>query len=222
MVVEGTCGPGRTCIKVEGAKPSPDKVSFRFTEALQTDFCGSGDKAMHTTFRGNVIVELQPGIEGGRPVRGKVMNITLDFRPPSARRVVMAVRNERGQKAVAYLGLTIADETSPAAGGLRIAEARADSPAHKSGIAPGDVLLSFAGVNVTAVADIAAPAGANTVPVSVQRGDANLFRPADDIDPDYGAKLREAAESGVEIYALSTEVSPEGVKATELLPISLD
>ncbi len=56
----------------------------------------------------------------------------------------------------------------------------------------------------------------------VQRGDATRFRPADDIDPVYGAKLREAAASGVEVYALSTEVSPEGVRATGLLPVSLD
>ncbi|MBW2452872.1 MAG: NADH-quinone oxidoreductase subunit H [Deltaproteobacteria bacterium] len=172
VIVESTCGPGKTCIKIDGAKPSPDKVSFRFTEALQTQFCGSRDKAMHTTFRGNVIVELQPGVEGGRPVRGKVMNITLDFRPPSARRVVMAERNARGQKVVEYLGITIDDQTAPAAGGLRIAEVRADSPADKSGIAPGDVLLSIAGVNVTAIADIAAPSGAGAVPASVQRGEA--------------------------------------------------
>ena len=55
----------------------------------------------------------------------------------------------------------------------------------------------------------------------VQRSDGRSFIPADDIDPAYGARLREAAEKGVELYALSTEVSEKGVVATGLLPIHL-
>ncbi|RLB58479.1 MAG: NADH-quinone oxidoreductase subunit NuoH, partial [Deltaproteobacteria bacterium] len=172
IAVAASCGPGKTCIKVDGAKPSPDMVSFRFTEGLQTQFCGRGDKAMHTTFRGNVIVELPPGIEGGRSVRGKVMNVTLDFRPPSTRRVVMAARTDRGHKSIDYLGLTIDDQTSLAAGGLRIATVRDESPADKSGMAAGDTILSFAGVTVSSIADLGPPLGAREVAISVRRGEA--------------------------------------------------
>ncbi|PLX41867.1 MAG: DNA/RNA nuclease SfsA [Deltaproteobacteria bacterium] len=55
----------------------------------------------------------------------------------------------------------------------------------------------------------------------IQRGDGYSFKPADDIDPLYGKKLREAHSAGVEVYALSTEVSEKGVEATGLLPIKL-
>ena len=36
----------------------------------------------------------------------------------------------------------------------------------------------------------------------VQRGDCEVVEPADDIDPDYGAALREAAAAGVEVVAV--------------------
>ncbi len=53
----------------------------------------------------------------------------------------------------------------------------------------------------------------------VQRADGRWFEPADDIDPAYGQGLRRAMERGVEVYALGTRVSPEGVGVTGLLPV---
>ena len=55
----------------------------------------------------------------------------------------------------------------------------------------------------------------------VQRADGRSFEPAADIDPAYAAGLRRAAAEGVEVYALATRVSPEGVQATGLLPYRL-
>ena len=52
----------------------------------------------------------------------------------------------------------------------------------------------------------------------VQRADGRWFEPADDIDPAYGDGLRRAVEQGVEVYALGTRVTPEGVSVTGLLP----
>src|SRR4030095_17166798 len=52
ITVDASCGPGATCIHVNGAKPGPDKVTFGFTEGLQAQFCGAGEEATHTTFRG--------------------------------------------------------------------------------------------------------------------------------------------------------------------------
>jgi len=56
----------------------------------------------------------------------------------------------------------------------------------------------------------------------VQRGDARSFSPAEAIDPAYTKALREAQTKGLEIYAMGTEVSPEGVRFKELLPIILE
>lgn len=53
----------------------------------------------------------------------------------------------------------------------------------------------------------------------VQRGDVRELRPADAIDPDYGAALRQARDVGVELYALGAEVSLAGIYLVRRLPV---
>ncbi len=55
----------------------------------------------------------------------------------------------------------------------------------------------------------------------VQRADAGIFRPADDIDPDYGHLMRKAHKVGVKLLAVSCTVSPEGVRTEGLLPVDV-
>lgn len=57
---------------------------------------------------------------------------------------------------------------------------------------------------------------------SVQRQDCVRFVPADEIDPAYGSRLREAANAGVELYALAATISPEAIALDRLLPIELN
>ena len=54
-----------------------------------------------------------------------------------------------------------------------------------------------------------------------QRGDVDVFRPADAIDPEYGRLVREAARAGVELYAITGSVSPTGIKMSRRLSIEL-
>ena len=54
----------------------------------------------------------------------------------------------------------------------------------------------------------------------VQRGDVNEVRPADGIDPVYGATLREAMAAGVEALAYRADVSPEGIVLATPLPVN--
>lgn len=56
----------------------------------------------------------------------------------------------------------------------------------------------------------------------IQRGDVQAFKPADAIDPTYGALLREAAKRGVELYALAAVVLPTGVTLERAVPVLLD
>jgi len=56
----------------------------------------------------------------------------------------------------------------------------------------------------------------------VQRADGAAFAPADAIDPEYGAALREAAAAGVELLCYRAAVSPDAVRLTEPLPVRLD
>lgn len=53
----------------------------------------------------------------------------------------------------------------------------------------------------------------------VQRGDAVGVAPADDLDPDYGQGLREAASAGVELRALKCDISPVAITVTEEVPV---
>lgn len=55
----------------------------------------------------------------------------------------------------------------------------------------------------------------------VQRGEAESFRPADHIDPEYGRLLREASEHGVEVMAYRTRATPEEISIEKLLKILL-
>ncbi len=53
----------------------------------------------------------------------------------------------------------------------------------------------------------------------VQRGDAESFRPASQIDPLYGRTLAEAAAGGVQVLAYRAEVSPAGIEVAVPLPV---
>lgn len=55
----------------------------------------------------------------------------------------------------------------------------------------------------------------------VQRADADSVAPADDIDPEYGRTLREAARAGVELHALSARVLGDRIRVERILPIEL-
>jgi sugar fermentation stimulation protein A len=55
----------------------------------------------------------------------------------------------------------------------------------------------------------------------VQRTDVEIFAPAWDIDPKYGALLVDAFEAGVEIFPFQVKVSPTGIEPHRLLPMNL-
>lgn len=55
----------------------------------------------------------------------------------------------------------------------------------------------------------------------VQHTGAREVRPADDIDPRYGALLREAHAAGVEVLAWRTRISPEEMVLDEAVPVRL-
>ena len=55
----------------------------------------------------------------------------------------------------------------------------------------------------------------------VQRGDCDYFRPADEIDQEYGRWLRRAVKAGVEIWPYRAEVTPKEIVLTERLAMKL-
>ena len=55
----------------------------------------------------------------------------------------------------------------------------------------------------------------------VQRTDCDRMVPAADIDPNYAKALGDAVVAGVEVIALSTQISPKGVEIASEIPFSL-
>ncbi len=56
---------------------------------------------------------------------------------------------------------------------------------------------------------------------TIQRCDARAFRPAWEIDPAYSELLVRAVETGVEVYPLLFEATPEGITFLRAVPLSL-
>ena len=55
----------------------------------------------------------------------------------------------------------------------------------------------------------------------IQRMDARVFRPADHIDSDYGHRLRQAADKGVEVIAYDVRISLQGIELNRNIPCEL-
>jgi sugar fermentation stimulation protein A len=57
--------------------------------------------------------------------------------------------------------------------------------------------------------------------IVVQRGDAERFRPADHIDPEWGRRLRAALDQGVEAWVYRAELTLTTVTLGPRLPLAL-
>lgn len=156
-------------IQIEGAQLSGDKVSLVFSEGLQARFAGRGDDAIHTTFHGDVTVEIPRTSKGGLPVAGTVKGVTIDFLPPTPRRAVLEAREKEGARALEFLGIEVSADAPPA-GGLVVKSVRDASPASRAQIQPGDILTSFEGVKVLSVGDVIPSGHERRVRVGVRRG----------------------------------------------------
>ncbi len=56
----------------------------------------------------------------------------------------------------------------------------------------------------------------------IQRTDGTLFRPADEVDPVYGERLRAAAAAGVEILAYTVHAEPPECSVVGRVPVRLE
>ena len=55
----------------------------------------------------------------------------------------------------------------------------------------------------------------------VSRNDVARFRPADEVDAEYGKALRKAFKAGVEVLAYSTNVEPRSLELAHRLPVEM-
>ncbi|MEM7069705.1 MAG: DNA/RNA nuclease SfsA [Pseudomonadota bacterium] len=55
----------------------------------------------------------------------------------------------------------------------------------------------------------------------IQRNDGNIFRFAEDLDPNYVSAYRRAHKAGVEAIALTCKVSPNSIEVDEIIPVEV-
>jgi sugar fermentation stimulation protein A len=55
----------------------------------------------------------------------------------------------------------------------------------------------------------------------IQRMDAEIFKPADHIDPEYGKALRHAVKGGLEVLVYDVTIDLDGIKLNRKIPYEL-
>ena len=55
----------------------------------------------------------------------------------------------------------------------------------------------------------------------IQRMDAQVFKPADHIDPAYGRRLRQALKKGIEVVAYDVRINLQGIELNQKIPCEL-
>jgi NADH-quinone oxidoreductase subunit H len=138
-------------IVAAGTVVGPDRVEVSFREANEALFCGAGDRETHTTFEGDVEVAFAAAVRGASPIAGVLSGVTLDVRPSAS---ASDFEHEReGARALDWVGLRVG-ASARIGSGLPVEAVEPGSRAEASGIAAGDVIVTFDGVRVASVGDL--------------------------------------------------------------------
>lgn len=158
-------------IVVAGNVMAPDRIEMVVGEETQALFCGAADRALHTTFEGDVEVAFAAAARGAPPVAGVLSRATFDVRP-AARAGADAERDAEGERVLSWLGVHVSGGVAAGAG-LAVESVEAASRADRAGLAAGDVIASFDGVRVASPGDVLPAPGEHEASVGVRRsGDA--------------------------------------------------
>jgi NADH-quinone oxidoreductase subunit H len=155
-------------ITAAASSTAATKVSLLVSEELERRFCGFGDAAEHTTFRGTIETAFAPKIAGAPPITGVLGGVVLDVQPPAPAPEIALQRRREGERALDFVGLRIAGE--PAADGLSIEAVASDGRADRAGVVAGDVLVELDGVSVRSVSDAVPSGRARFIEIALRRG----------------------------------------------------
>jgi NADH-quinone oxidoreductase subunit H len=157
-------------VLVTGTVTGPEQVEVDFREAVQALFCGAGDRAVHTTFEGDVEVAFAAAAPGAAPVAGALRRAVLDVRPSAS--AVDRAHEADGERALEFMGLRLAPLGRRGLG-LAVEAVQIGSPADAASIAVGDVITTFDGVRAAAVGDLVPAPGEREATLGVRsRGTA--------------------------------------------------
>jgi NADH-quinone oxidoreductase subunit H len=152
-------------VVLPGVAVGPEEVEIAVNEPAEALFCGAGDRALHTTFEGDVEVAFSAAIAGTAPIAGTLHGVTLDVRPSATAAALDG--DAEGLRVLAFLGMRVVPNGGGA--GLRVESVDPGSRAQAAGIAEGDVLAAFDGVRVGATGDVVPAAGEREAIVGVRR-----------------------------------------------------
>lgn len=152
-------------IVAEGNVTSSDRVEIPYTDELESEFCGAGNEAVHTTFDGAVEVAFAATFVGAPPVAATLAHTSIDFRPPLRASNNAAADAER---LLAFAGIHRLDGDSQTSS-VSIAAVDSGSRAEAAGLLDGDEITAFNDVRVLSISDIAAIEGAPVARVRVRR-----------------------------------------------------
>ena len=127
-----------------------DLVSVPMTRALHGEFCGTGQDAAHTTFRGTIVVAFSPKNRGAAPVQGSLDNVVVDLTAPTLRGQDALRQAQSAERMARSLGIEL--EPNPPEGKLVLK--RATGRAAEAGLLAGDELLELDGLVLRSPADL--------------------------------------------------------------------
>jgi len=183
-------------ISASATSTSQNRISLILTEELQTRFCGRGDAADHTTFRGDVVAAFPARTSGAPPITGAVHDIALDVNGPAVSTEVQQAREKEAARALEFIGIEI--DPKSVHGPPRVSGVVVGGRADAAGILVGDLLVAVDGVNIRAPSDVGFSGATRLAKVSVRRG--RLKEPVErviDVQGFKPAAPRELALTGV-------------------------
>ena len=156
-------------VDVDAMVGSSTELDLPMNAPLVKLFVGTGDRAAHTTFSGDVTVAFAAATPAAPPVAGTLHDTWVDVRPPTPHRSVAEARATEGEQTLEFLGIK-PDPTPVVAGGVLIDSIEAGSRAEASRLLPADVITEFDGVRVLSTRDLAAVPGDRSAWLKIRRG----------------------------------------------------
>ncbi len=157
--------PEQARIRAPGNVLGQSRLELEITEELLASFAGTGSRADHTTFRGEVEVVFGSQSTSAPPIAATLQGVVLDIFPTGLRADDAERMEQGGQRVLGFLGV----EAQAAGTGLLVEAIKPGSRAEEAGLVKGDILTGFDGVRVTRLGDVNA-SGAREVSLSFRRG----------------------------------------------------
>jgi PDZ domain-containing protein len=161
-------------LRVPATTQSQTELVFSLSRQLQASLCGEPEHASHATFRGDIEVAIASRRPGTPPVLGTLRGAVLELYPAQKSEAAEASSLERGRRMLEFLGL----EVTAVATGMEVVSVAPASRAQRAGIAPGDRIVSAAGVSVLEPSDLVT-LPARSLELVVARGHAERRLRAD-------------------------------------------